>query len=162
MKCPYCNNFEINEKDIRFSLTQYQEEELLRKLDKLIVNNYVMQHPDEASCCPTAGCDYAFIYERDDDHFTCPVCGREYCLKCKSNWHNGKTCKEYRKGLKNINTDDKFYQFAKGQKFKQCPYCHFWVEKNEGCNHIACRCGNHFCYKCGKKMNGHINDHVCR
>ena len=162
IKCPYCNNIDINEKNIRFCLSQYQDLELFRKFDHLSINYYIMQHPDEASCCPTPGCDYAFIYEKVDDHFSCPLCEKEYCLKCKSDWHRGKTCKEYRKGLKNKNTDDSFYKFANGKKFKQCPYCKFWVEKNEGCNHIACRCGNHFCYKCGKKMNGHINDHVCR
>ena len=37
----------------------------------------------------------------------------------------------------------------KGQKFKQCPKCNFWVEKSEGCDHMSCRCGQMFCYKCG-------------
>lgn len=162
IKCPYCNNIDVNETKIRFCLSQYQDEELLRKLNKLIINYYIMQHPDDASCCPTPGCDYAFIYEKEDDLFRCPLCEKEYCLKCKTDWHKGKTCKENRKRLKIKNPDDSFFKFARGQKFKQYPYCKFWVEKNEGCNHIACRCGNHFCYRCGKEMNGHINDHVCR
>ena len=58
--------------------------------------------------------------------------------------------------------DDLFYNFAKGSKFKQCPYCRNWVEKTDGCNHIACRCGNHFCYFCGEGMNGNINGHFCK
>lgn len=32
--------------------------------------------------------------------------------------------------------------------WKQCPQCRLYVEKNQGCNHIQCRCGNHFCYQC--------------
>ena len=43
--------------------------------------------------------------------------------------------------------------FEGGSKFKQYLYCKNWVEKTEGCNHITCRCGNHFC---GKGMNGNI------
>ena len=57
--------------------------------------------------------------------------------------------------------DELFFNFARGNKFKQCPYCKNWVEKNEGCDHIACRCGNDFCYLCGKGMNDNIYDHVC-
>lgn len=39
--------------------------------------------------------------------------------------------------------------FAKGAKFKQCPNCKFWVEKNQGCDHMTCRCKYQFCYVCG-------------
>ena len=85
-------------------------------------------------------------------------------MKCKTNWHEGKTCIQYRKGLsiQEKNSDVLFYKFAKGSKYKQCPYCKFWVEKNEGCNHISCKCGNHFCYRCGEKMNNNINNHKCK
>lgn len=30
-----------------------------------------------------------------------------------------------------------------------CPACQFVVEKSQYCNHLACRCGKHFCYYCG-------------
>lgn len=31
---------------------------------------------------------------------------------------------------------------------KKCPKCHVPTVKSEGCNHIACRCGCHWCYFC--------------
>jgi len=34
-------------------------------------------------------------------------------------------------------------------QYKKCPFCKFWVEKTVGCNHMTCRCGKMFCYKCG-------------
>ncbi|MFN9955782.1 MAG: Rcat domain-containing protein [bacterium] len=37
----------------------------------------------------------------------------------------------------------------KGQNFKQCYNCKFWVEKTEGCDHMTCKCGAEFCYICG-------------
>ena len=34
---------------------------------------------------------------------------------------------------------------------KKCLRCRFWIQKNQGCNHITCICKNEFCYICGKK-----------
>jgi hypothetical protein len=45
--------------------------------------------------------------------------------------------------------DVAFEKFVQGKKFKQCPKCQFWVEKNMGCDHMVCRCNFEFCYKCG-------------
>lgn len=44
-----------------------------------------------------------------------------------------------------------FINFAKGAHMKQCPSCKFWVEKNKGCDHMTCRCGYEFCFRCGAK-----------
>ena len=168
IKCPYCNKEDINEIYIKDSLNKNNKINLIEKFEKFYMNYFIMQHPEDISCCPTPGCNYAFIYEEGDDYFECPLCKKEYCLKCKSDWHEGKTCeefKEYRRmgilGKDQKQLDELFFNFARGSKFKQCPYCKNWVEKNEGCNHIACRCGNHFCYFCGKGMNGNIYNHDC-
>lgn len=40
-------------------------------------------------------------------------------------------------------------KFVTGKKIKQCPHCSFWVERTLGCDHMKCRCGRDFCYKCG-------------
>lgn len=45
--------------------------------------------------------------------------------------------------------EELFEQFVKGKNFKQCPKCRRWVEKTQGCDHMTCRCGGEFCYKCG-------------
>lgn len=34
--------------------------------------------------------------------------------------------------------------------FKKCGRCLVRVEKRDGCNHMACKCGAHFCWKCGE------------
>lgn len=31
----------------------------------------------------------------------------------------------------------------------QCPRCRNGVEKRSGCNHISCRCGHEWCFRCG-------------
>ena len=168
IKCPCCNKEDINEIYIKDSLNKNNKFNLIEKFEKFYMNYFIMQHPEDISCCPSPGCNYAFIYEEGDDYFECPLCKKEYCLKCKSEWHKGKTCEEYKEyrrigvlGKDEKQLDELFFNFARGSKFKQCPYCKNWVEKNEGCNHIACRCGNHFCYFCGKGMNGNIYNHDC-
>ncbi|KAG6916428.1 hypothetical protein DXG01_006832 [Tephrocybe rancida] len=38
---------------------------------------------------------------------------------------------------------------AKAQHWRRCPNCSVIVEHVFGCNHMTCRCGFHFCFKCG-------------
>ncbi|KAI8883511.1 hypothetical protein K501DRAFT_184309, partial [Backusella circina FSU 941] len=38
---------------------------------------------------------------------------------------------------------------AEKENWSRCPTCKHMVEKNNGCNHITCRCGTQFCYRCG-------------
>jgi len=46
---------------------------------------------------------------------------------------------------------------------KQCPSCQAWVEKVEGCHHINCRCGVHFCWICAGVFDANsIYDHMTR
>lgn len=33
-----------------------------------------------------------------------------------------------------------------------CPGCHTGVERSEGCFHMSCSCGTHFCYECGEEI----------
>ena len=46
--------------------------------------------------------------------------------------------------------DDKFDSIAKSKLYKQCQACKYWIERNEGCDHMKCICKNEFCYACGK------------
>jgi len=81
----------------------------------------------------------------------CPMCEKEYCLKCRVIFHKDETCKEYQVSA-NVSEEDRLtLKFMKGKKYKQCGKCKFWVEKNQGCDHMTCRCSYQFCYKCGGK-----------
>lgn len=112
-------------------------------------DSYVSKNGAEVSCCPTPDCKYVFVLEPNESHLNCPVCENEYCVGCRSDWHKGFSCEEYRK-IKDPNELDKMFEdFVNGQNFKRCPHCHFWVERTMGCDHMSCRCGNHFCYRCG-------------
>ena len=113
-----------------------------------------MNHKDSYSCCPTPGCEYMFFFEQGENRFLCPQCNKEYCLACKDEWHRGMTCEEYRNSRDVNKLDEQFMQFAQGANYKICPKCGAWVEKTDGCDHMNCRCGTYFCYRCGNNYSG--------
>ncbi|KXT13901.1 hypothetical protein AC579_2634 [Pseudocercospora musae] len=74
----------------------------------------------------------------------CQKCRSVTCQKCKEAEHFGacaSTGFELVRGL------------ARQQKWQQCPDCKRLVEKIDGCNHVLCRCGCDFCYKCGTHLD---------
>ena len=54
------------------------------------------EYPEEMSWCPSATCSYGFqLQELKCTRFECPLCKKVYCLKCRVEYHEGKTCEEY-------------------------------------------------------------------
>ena len=150
IKCPSCGK-DVHPNFIQESLNLNQE--LLTKYFKFSMNKFLNEYNNEYSSCPTPGCEYAFFFNKGEFRFSCPLCKKEYCLNCKDEWHKNLTCQQYR-DTKNVDKLDKqFMDFVTGAKFKMCPRCKFWVEKNQGCNHMRCRCGADFCYLCGEFMD---------
>ncbi|XP_071740721.1 E3 ubiquitin-protein ligase RSL1 [Rutidosis leptorrhynchoides] len=104
--------------------------------------------------CPFKDCS-AMLLDDGDVTVTsaeCPHCNRLFCAQCKVAWHAGLDCSEY-KSLKTGERDPSdllLMNIAKDKRWKRCPKCAYYVEKIDGCNHIRCRCGYHFCYGCGE------------
>ncbi|KAG6413240.1 hypothetical protein SASPL_125948 [Salvia splendens] len=81
----------------------------------------------------------------------CPFCRRLFCARCNvAPWHAGVDCEGFAKLGKDEReeADLMVHDLAKSNKWRRCPGCNFYVEKNEGCLHITCR--YEFCYACGK------------
>ena len=126
----------------------------IKKFEDYSLKYYVDMHLNEVSWCPTADCKYVFVLEKNENEnteFNCPLCQKHYCLACKCEFHQEQSCQEFRISNNSNESDKLFENFVKGQKWKQCPQCKFWVEKNQGCDHMTCRCTYQFCYKCGGK-----------
>lgn len=138
------------------SVLENQEE--IQKYRDRQLKFYGETHAD-LSWCPTPDCRYMFVYEEGGpSRFDCPVCTKSYCMNCRVEYHEGYTCEQWKieQKAQQINStfseaDKQFEDFVRGAKFKQCSKCKFWVEKNEGCDHMTCRCKYEFCYKCGGK-----------
>lgn len=69
----------------------------------------------------------------------CPYCSMIFCSNCRI-WHKD--------GIK-CGPDD---------GTKRCPNCNTPTFKTDGCNHITCPCGKHWCYKCAKSPIFHCAD----
>ncbi len=41
---------------------------------------------------------------------------------------------------------------------KNCPACGARTERNSGCAHMSCRCGSHWCWKCGNNSDEEIGE----
>ena len=102
--------------------------------------------------CPGADCKYIFIYTkgRDDPSPTCIMCKTQFCVEGCEKPHPGYTCEKHQEWLKeNGEADNRMQNYVLTNKIKTCNNCRWPVEKNGGCNHMTCRCGNQFCYVCG-------------
>lgn len=101
--------------------------------------------------CPHDDCGTDFLISKDvhERHveLECPS-GHLICKSCKGKWHED-ACPEFFSTL----SEDIQRRVTEGFA-KPCPFCYKVVEKNEGCNHMTCICGNAWCWVCRKPYNG--------
>ncbi|KAI9010595.1 hypothetical protein DFJ74DRAFT_685015 [Hyaloraphidium curvatum] len=108
--------------------------------------------------CPYPDCRGLVLLEEEDEeevHMVCQVDNsHEWCRKCEGGkWHNDSTCEQYQQWLQeNGNGDRLMDELFRGKAWKRCTSCREGVEKTEGCNHMTCRCGGHFCYLCNTNL----------
>ncbi|KAG6410662.1 hypothetical protein SASPL_128727 [Salvia splendens] len=65
-----------------------------------------------------------------------------FCRRCNvAPWHAGVDCEGFAKLGKDEREggDLMVHDLAKSKKWRRCPGCNFYVERNEGCLHITCR-----------------------
>ncbi|KAF1831902.1 hypothetical protein BDW02DRAFT_632458 [Decorospora gaudefroyi] len=78
---------------------------------------------------------------------TCPCCLTLTCPSCKARPHPQQTCAT--SAQRNART---FFVYAaeEGREvaMKTCPQCEVVVDKVEGCSHMRCVCGGHWCWLC--------------
>ena len=113
------------------------------------VKAYVAAHPNTYRACSTPDCSMIYFVTEDGKRFTCSQCGAHYCTKCHGDWHEGfETCDAYQTRDK---ADDGIRQWLDDNRdCKKCPKCSVPIEKNGGCNHVACQCGAQICWNCLK------------
>ncbi len=82
----------------------------------------------------------------------CNTCGEIWCALCGGLYftsntpHDFITCNQ----LDRLNVDISAKLVSKIST--KCPKCGANIQRITGCNHITCRCGADFCYKCGNNL----------
>ncbi|KAJ7487800.1 hypothetical protein FB451DRAFT_1528476 [Mycena latifolia] len=103
--------------------------------------------------CPNPKCSAIVQTPEDsnDPQAVCPSCQLLMCVACRVAWHDAISCEEYQAlpPEERSPEDRLLLELAKAKKWRRCPNCSSLVELISGCNHISCRCGTHFCFKCG-------------
>jgi len=138
---------------------------LVEKFKAALIDSYVDDNKNVKWCPSVPHCGRA---ARAEHGLHCEVscqCGREFCFACCEPHHSPATCEmitEWNKRIKEGKENDSWLN----ANTKNCPKCKNPVEKNGGCNHVTCRCGQSFCWLCGQATgrthtwNG-ISGHAC-
>ncbi|GKB91284.1 zinc finger, C6HC-type containing protein [Tanacetum coccineum] len=155
-----CPNPECNEVIGPEACKTIVPQEVLERWENALCESLIMG--SEKFYCPFKDCS-AMLVDDGGEYVTsseCPHCNRLFCAQCKVTWHSGMDCSEFqslKEGERDPN-DIMLMDLAKNKKWRRCPSCKFYVERTDGCLHITCRCGYHFCYGCGEK---HTSSHAC-
>ena len=110
---------------------------------------FTVANDPNSKLCPREHCEGIIrTIPNEEDAMRCDSCSQEFCSKCLLARHAG-LC------------DNKELEFFKDNlHYRQCKRCKFVIEKNQGCNHMTCRCGYQFCYVCGADWKPvHYGDH---
>ena len=68
------------------------------------------------------------------------ACGMTFCFQCSREAHAPLLCETLTRWEDKVKDDSATGQWMSANA-KRCPKCHMHIEKNGGCNWIACRCG---------------------
>lgn len=126
-------------------------------------SSYIDKHPETFKYCNTPGCSQIYRTTTSPHELQCPSCFSEVCTACHDESHTGMTCVEKRLSKDLREQERLFQEWVMESGVKKCPSCQAWVEKMEGCNHMSCKCGTHFCWFClGVFDQFGVYDHMTR
>ncbi|XP_021896701.1 probable E3 ubiquitin-protein ligase ARI2 [Carica papaya] len=130
------------------NLVSKRHPNLVEKFDRFLLESYIEDNKMVKWCPSTPHCGNAIRVE--DDEF-CEVecsCGLQFCFGCLSEAHSPCSCLMWELWSKKCQDESETVNWITVHT-KPCPKCHKPVEKNGGCNHVACICGQAFCWLCG-------------
>ena len=140
-------------------IRRFLQPQVFQALVEAAFRSYLDQHAQELKFCTTPDCQQIYCHSPSTRILQCPSCFSTICSACDQEAHGGMTCQE-RRHQEQQHQDRRFDEWVAANG-KRCPECRTVVEKDDGCNHIACRCGAHFCWTCGEASSATtIYDHM--
>lgn len=143
--CPGCTApVEMTEEIIRLASSPPQPAILPNGIEHALAHYYTVQMMAQPGV-PVTPDSSAFC-------ITCPSCGLQFCARCKVKWHEQVSCEIY-ESLKaeeiHNETDMTLFSLMSEKKWRRCRNCGWCIERSSGCNHMMCKCGKAFCFRCG-------------
>ena len=127
-------------------IQKFLSQQQFRELLEAAVASYIEKHPGQFQYCKTADCKQ--VYRRGKTARPCPSCLMSICTRCYKEEHDDMTCEERELLDNRAEQERRNEQWASTSGAKHCPRCRVFVQKTEGCNHMECHCGVHFCWIC--------------
>ena len=76
----------------------------------------------------------------------------KYCKACKNLFEHVMTC-----GAQESDIPEECTKcMVVDETAKKCPFCEILVSKSDGCDHMKCHCGGHWCWVCRRKFSDDI------
>ncbi|KAG8387710.1 hypothetical protein BUALT_Bualt02G0049500 [Buddleja alternifolia] len=132
-----------------------------RKYNQFLLRSYVEENRNR-KWCPSPGCAFAVEYhsaggddDGDDYNVTCN-CSHSFCWNCTEESHRPVDCETLEKWKTKNDAESNNTQWIRINT-KPCPQCNRPIEKNQGCNRIACLppCKFQFCWLCLQNWSVH-------
>uniref|UniRef100_A0A7S3G5H3 RBR-type E3 ubiquitin transferase n=1 Tax=Palpitomonas bilix TaxID=652834 RepID=A0A7S3G5H3_9EUKA len=124
---------------VKKMLTTNNELEALEKYERF----RALKNDPNARECPS--CNYIQAGNPETPNMQCEQCSTRYCF-FHSLQHPGKKCWRYALENPISSMKSNLYKYF---RTKKCPKCKNYVERNSGCEHMTCKCGQAFCWRCG-------------
>eukprot|EP00727_Mastigamoeba_balamuthi_P011887 m51a1_g7320 hypothetical protein (485) ;mRNA; r:146763-148621 len=84
------------------------------------------------------------------------ACGWRFCFLCSREWHSPVPCAVLQMwNDKSLDPDAQLSMDWVTANTKRCPKCGERIEKNQGCNHMICKCRHEFCWLCRGDWSTH-------
>ncbi|XP_022768861.1 probable E3 ubiquitin-protein ligase ARI2 isoform X2 [Durio zibethinus] len=143
LKC----NAVCDEEKIR-QLVSTRDPNISEKFDRYLLESYIEDNRRVKWCPSVPHCGNAIRIEDDElCEVECP-CGKQFCFSCLSEAHSPCSCLMWELWSKKCQDESETVNWITINA-KPCPKCCKPVEKNGGCNHVSCVCGQSFCWLCG-------------
>ena len=131
-----------------------------KKFEEYLLHSFV-SGLNSLAWCPGKECVNAVKAEYGSPiTIDCTSCHHLWCFACLQDAHLPCNCELADKWMKLHSTDSENVTWVRAFT-KQCPKCKNHIEKNQGCNHMTCRCGYEFCWLCRKDWKKIGYGHQC-
>jgi ariadne-2 len=145
-----------------FVLTFLTLPDIRDKYQQFAFRDYVQSHP-QLRFCPGPNCQVVLrAKEPQARRAVCSSCRTTFCFLCGTDYHAPVDCETIKKWLKKCSDDSETAKYFSAHT-KECPQCHVYIERVDGCNHMQCyKCKFNFCWMCLEAWKLHDPRHdVC-